>query len=147
MLACGTDGKLYPCLRYLETSVGDDVEPMVIGSVEEGIGMQEKHKSCISCLACVDRKSQSTEECFNCPVAQGCGWCTALNYQETGTPNKRLTNTCEMHKAASLANVYHWNRYYQKHGDDKHFAMHCPEKWAIPIIGKDEYEMLKQLSQ
>ena len=147
MLACGTDGRLYPCLRYVETSVGDGVEPMVIGDLDKGIGMREGHRSCISCLACVDRKSQSTEECFYCPIAQGCGWCTALNYQETGTPNKRLTNICEMHKAASLANVYHWNKYYRQRGSKKRFEMHCPKEWAVPIIGEKEYEMLKGLSQ
>ena len=143
MLACGTDGRLYPCLRYLETSVGDDVEPMVIGTVEDGIGIGKKHKSCIDCLQCVDRKSQSTDECFYCPIGQGCGWCTALNYQETGSPNKRLTHICETHKAASLANVYFWNKYYQKQGEDKHFEMHCPKEWAVPIIGEDEYAMLE----
>lgn len=116
MLACGTDGRLYPCLRYVETSVGDEVAPMVIGNLEEGIGIAAAHRSCIDCLTCVNRRSQSTEECFYCPIAQGCGWCTALNYQETGSPDKRLTHTCEMHKAASLANVYFWNRYYRKQG-------------------------------
>ena len=147
MLACGTDGRLYPCLRYLETSVGDDVEPMIIGTVEEGIGIDKKHKSCIDCLQCVDRKSQSTDECFYCPIAKGCGWCTALNYQETGTPNKRLTHICVTHKAASLANVYFWNKYYQKQGEDKRFQIHCPKEWAIPIIGEKEYARLERLSR
>lgn len=146
MLACGTDGRLYPCLRYVETSVGDEVAPMVIGNLEEGIGIAAAHRSCIDCLTCVNRRSQSTEECFYCPIAQGCGWCTALNYQETGSPDKRLTHTCEMHKAASLANVYFWNRYYRKQGSAERFTMYCPKEWAIPIIGEDEYQTLKTLS-
>ena len=146
MLACGTDGNLYPCLRYVETSIGDEVPPMVIGTVDNGIGMQSTHKSCINCLTCVDRKTQSTDECFNCPIAQGCGWCTALNYQETGSPNVRLTHHCIMHKAASLANVYYWNKYYKKVGEDKRFTMNCPKNWAIPIIGDSEYNYLSEIS-
>ena len=51
-----------------------------------------------------------------------------------------------MHKAASLANVYYWNKLYKKLNIDKVFEMHCPEEWALEIISKDEYEYLKILS-
>ena len=71
--------------------------------------------------------------------------CSAYNYQEFGTVDKRATYICEMHKARSLANVYYWNKLYQKNKTNKTFKMHCPKEWAIPIIGEDEYEYLLTL--
>lgn len=72
--------------------------------------------------------------------------CSAYNYQEFGTVDKRATYICEMHKARSLANVYYWNLLYQKNHEGKQFKMHCPEDWAVPIIGQEEYQFLLNLS-
>ena len=102
---------------------------------------------CIHCLKNIDRRTQSTDECFYCPIGEGCSWCSAYNFQEFGTPNKRATYICEMHKARSLANVYLWNKYYQKHNVNKKFTMHCPKEWALNIISEDEYNMLLELSE
>jgi hypothetical protein len=87
-------------------------------------------------MSCITRRSQSTDECFNCPIASGCGWCSAYNYELYGTPNKRATYICGMHKARSLANVYYWRRM----GVD--FPMHCPKDWAVNIIGEEEFEVM-----
>ncbi|MGF6376840.1 uncharacterized protein M2140_001918 [Clostridiales Family XIII bacterium PM5-7] len=147
MLACDPDGVLYPCLRYMESSLGDDQEPYIIGDVDNGLAPSQCHKDRLSCLGCITRKSQSTDECFDCPIGAGCSWCTAYNYQVNGTPNSRVINICDMHKAASLANAYFWNKYYKKQGDPRIFAMNCPKEWAVPIIGEDEYAMLEKLSK
>jgi len=42
MLAMDYKGDLYPCLRYMESSVGDKVKPYIIGNVKEGITQQDK---------------------------------------------------------------------------------------------------------
>ena len=60
----------------------------------------------------ITRRSQSTDECYNCPIASGCSWCSAYNYEIYGTPNKRTTFICPMHKARVLANIYYWNKTY-----------------------------------
>lgn len=146
MLACDPDGYLYPCIRYMESSLGNDRVPLRIGSVYEGIGQTECTHNCIDCLNKIDRRSQSTDECFNCPIADGCSWCSAYNYQEFGTPDKRATYICEMHKARSLANVYYWNKYYIKNNIPQRFKMYCPKEWALKIISDDEYNMLSDLS-
>ena len=73
--------------------------------------------------------------------------CSAYNYQENGTPDKRVTYSCDMHKSRSLANVYFWNRYYISKNIDKRFKMHCPEEWALEIIDEDEYKLLKELEK
>ena len=77
----------------------------------------------------------------------GCAWCSAYNYEEFGTPNKRATYICDMHKAISMANVYYWNKLYKYLGIDKTFEMHIPKEWALEIIDEDEYNYLLTLSK
>lgn len=145
MLAFDPDGVAYPCLRFMESSLGNDVPPIVVGSVD-GIFDTEEHKHTADCLSCITRRSQSTDECWNCPIGSGCAWCTAWNYQLYGTPDKRCTRICSMHKARSLANVYYWNKYYRKNNMDKHFEMHLPKEEALKFITEEEYNMLLKLS-
>lgn len=147
MLSCDPDGTLYPCIRYMESSLGEDQDPIIIGNVDDGIAPTTEIKNSIKCLQCITRRSQSTDECFYCPIAKGCSWCSAYNYQTFGTVDKRATFICEMHKAASLANVYYYNKFYKKHGMDKKLEMHCPKDWAVAIIGEDEYNMLYELQK
>jgi uncharacterized protein len=107
MLAIGPDGRLYPCLRYMSYSLESGRDPLVIGDIECGI-----YADCpeLDRLKSITRRSQSTDECFNCPVASGCAWCTAYNYDKFGDFNKRATFICVMHKARVLANHYYWNK-------------------------------------
>lgn len=154
MLAMDPDGYLYPCLRYMESSLGNDVPPIVIGHVDIGIAQCDCHNKCLHCFDGITRRSQSTDECFYCPIGQGCAWCSAYNYQATGSPNKRAVTICEMHKARALANLYFWNTYYRKHniidgetGKQKRFKNYCPDEWALNIISQEELDMLKALAE
>ena len=135
-IAIDYKGDIYPCLRYMESSLGDKVPPYIIGNLNCGINHTQEHRDRIKCLNCITRRSQSTEECFNCPISRLCGWCSAYNYEVFGTPNKRTTFTCCMHKARTLANVYHWKKL------GINFLNNCPKEWAIPIIGEEEYNNL-----
>lgn len=146
MLACDPEGYLYPCLRYMESSLGCDQKPIIIGHVDTGLVTTEEEKNIVKCLNCVNRRTQSIDECYYCPIAEGCSWCSAYNYQEFGTVDHRATYICVMHKARSLANVYYWNKLYQKNHQNKVFKMCCPKEWAIPIIGETEYNYLLELS-
>ena len=145
MLAVDPEGVIYPCLRYMESSLAGQQEPYSIGDVDTGICQCECHKCRVECLKKIDRRTQSTDECFNCPVAEGCSWCTAYNYQVFGTPDARATYICNMHKARALGNIYFWNNYYKKHGIDKHMENYVPEKWALDIITQAEWNMLNSL--
>ena len=147
MLSMDPDGYLYPCIRYMESSLGTNICPLRIGHVDIGIGQEEKEKKCIECLNAINRRTQSTDECYYCPIASGCSWCSAYNYQENGTPDKRVTYSCDMHKARSLANVYFWNKYYIKNNIDENFKMYCPKEWTLQIIDEDEYDYLKELER
>lgn len=148
MLALDPFGKIFPCIRFMDTSLGDRVEPFCLGDVENGIGILPKHKDKINILDSITLTSQSTNECINCPIQGGCGWCTGYNYQETGTPNKRLTYTCEMHKARFLANVYYWQKAHEKHGEECDLKVdRIPKEWALNIIDEEEYNILLELSK
>ena len=139
MLAVDYKGDLYPCLRYMESSIGQSQLPYIIGNVNDGIGYNQQTKDMIAGLD-VTYKSQSPQECIDCPVSSECGWCSALNYQEFGTINKRTTYTCLMHKARVLANYYYQN----KMGGNYPFLINKQD--AIDIIGKDETNYLMELA-
>ena len=145
MLAVDWKGDLYPCLRYMESSLGTDQPPMIIGNVERGILTLPHECDIADCLNCIDRRTQSTDECFNCPIAGGCSWCSAYNYQKFGTPDHRATFICCMHKARALANAYYWNKVYRIMEPDKRFKIFIPKDWAMEIIDESEWELLKVL--
>lgn len=139
MLAVDYKGDLYPCLRYMESSIGQSQSQYIIGNVNDGIGYNQQTKDMIAGLD-VTYKSQSPQECIDCPVSSECGWCSALNYQEFGTINKRTTYTCLMHKARVLANYYYQN----KMGGNYPFLINKQD--AIDIIGEDETNYLMELA-
>lgn len=146
-IAIDADGIFYPCIRYMRSSLNGRQEPIAVGDIERGFNNTEEHKANNAMLDSVTRRSQSTDKCFYCPIARGCAWCSAYNYEEFGTPNKRATYICDMHKAISMANVYYWNTLYQYLNIDKTFEMNIPKEWALEIINEDEYNYLYALSK
>ena len=140
-------GDIYPCIRYMESSLNGKQKPVIIGDIFNGYNQTQEQQENIKLLSNITRRSQSTDECFNCPIAEGCAWCSGYNYEEFGTPNKRATYTCSMHQAASLANVYLLNKLYKKLNIDRQFKMYIPKDWALNIIDEQEYSMLLELSQ
>lgn len=147
MIAVDYKGDIFPCLRYMGSSLGDRQEPYVIGNVYDGIMTKKVWCDRVDCLGCITRRSQSTDECFNCPIASGCAWCTAYNYEVTGTPNKRLTYICVMHKARVLGISYLWNNWYRKIDSNKRYKLNIPREWAMDIIGREEFDYLLKLSE
>ena len=145
MLAIDWQGNLYPCIRYMPNSLGDLREPYIIGTVKDGIMSNKTQCARVDCLNCITRRSQSTDECFNCPIASGCGWCSGYCYELYGTANKRTTFICNLHKARSLALTYMWNKYYKKINSKDSFKMDIPDNWALQIIDNKELMMLKDL--
>ena len=147
MLALDYQGKYYPCLRFMKSSIGDKLEPLYIGDTEVGIDGNEKYKKLHRSLLDITRQSQSDEKCMNCPVGSGCGWCTGFNYQTYGTANKRATFICKMHQARALANYYLWNKYFLTYNLPYMVHVYMPKDWALEIISEDEYNMLIDLEK
>lgn len=146
MLAVDCDGLFFPCLRYMGTSLGGEQRPYTIGDLEHGINVLPEHRARVEEMAAVTRRSQSTDECFNCPIASGCSWCSAYNYQCTGTPDKRVTYICPMHKARVLANAYYWNSLYRSQNSAKRYQLDIPDEWALEIVPPEELASLKALA-
>ena len=147
MISVDYTGNIYPCIRYMPNSLGPGVEPLTIGHVDHGILGSQAEKDCAHCLKCIDRRTQSTDECFDCPIAEGCSWCSAYNYQIFGTADRRATFICVMHKARALANAYYWNRLYRARGTDRRFEIHIPKEWALEVIPEEEWAMLKEMEE
>ena len=147
MIAVDYKGDIYPCLRYMESSIGDDVKPLIIGTVKDGFMKTEETKKVVNELREITRRSQSDDDCFYCPIARACSWCSAYNYQEFGTANKRATYICIMHKGRALANIYYWNKGFKKYAPWFKFASWLPREFALEIVDDEEYEMLIGLTE
>ena len=110
MLSIDAEGNYYPCTRFAQYSLRSK-KARIIGNIKDGI---DKNK--LRPYLSLDRKTQSTEECYNCEVASGCAWCQAENYDcaDTNTIYQRSTAICKMHKARVRANNYYWNKLFRK---------------------------------
>lgn len=110
MLAVDAAGNFYPCTRFAQYSLRDK-EAWIIGNIHDGID-QNKLRPFLT----LDRCTQSTPECVNCEVAEGCAWCQGENFDaaQTHTIFERATAICKMHKARVRANNYYWNKLYRK---------------------------------
>lgn len=147
MISIDYKGDVYPCIRYMESSLGNDIRPLKIGNIDTGLMVTEEQINDMKCLQCITRRSQSTDECFYCPIGNGCSWCSAYNYQCFGTADKRTTTTCIMHQARTLGNIYYWNQVYRKQGNNKRMKIYIPEDWALKIIDQNEWNKLKELEE
>ena len=145
MISVDWKGDIYPCIRYMESSLGNNIQPIIIGNVNDGIMTNAKCRNCIMTLKGVNRINQSTEECINCPIAEGCAWCQAYNYQDSGDFHHRATYICIMHKARALANCYFWNLYYWKHNENIRFKLWLSDEECLKIISQEELDLLKAL--
>lgn len=146
MLAFDVDGTILPCLRYSSLSIGN--QPLYrIGDVDTGIAVRKDDAARLDALQRITRQSQSEQKCLDCPINSGCAWCTAYNYERTGSPDKRVTYICEMHKARVLAQCYHHNKLHLLDAVHAPKPMYVPRDWAVAIVGETEYEMLRALER
>ena len=146
MISVDYKGDIYPCIRYMESSLGDTVPPIMVGNVYDGMMVDAKCKACMKALKSVNRKSQSTDECFNCLIADGCSWCQAYNYQDSGGDiNHRAIYICVMHQARALANSYYWNLNYRHKNESKRMKLWLEDEKALKIISEEELYLLKAL--
>ena len=146
MLAFDVDGTVLPCMRY--SPIATTGRPSYrIGDVEAGIARREDDRQRMENLRAITRQSQSEQRCLDCPINSGCAWCTAYNYQITGTPNRRVTYICDMHKARVLAQCYHHNRLHLKDPAHRPKRILIPEDWGLEIVGGEEWETLRGLEK
>lgn len=147
MMALDVRGNIYPCIRYTPSSIGGKQPDYIIGTAEHGFGQTPEEAQRIKCLSCINRETQCSQECLDCPISMGCGDCAGYSYEVTGKIGSRVTYICEMHKARVLACVYYSNKAYLKSGKKTPRPLLVPKEWAIPIIGKEEYDLLVALTE
>lgn len=131
MLAVDAAGYFYPCTRFAQYSLREK-KAWIIGDIYKGI---DKNK--LRPFLTLDRCTQSTQECIDCEVAEGCAWCQGENYDAADTPTifQRSTAICKMHKARVRANNYYWNKLYRKlemEGERENFERQ--EKKELKVI-------------
>ena len=148
MLCFAPDGSAYPCVRYAPISVGTEKANEVrFGSVYDGLYATENQRQAKADLDAITRTSQSPQECLDCPVSAGCGWCSGLNYELFGTANKRFTGICWAHKARVLASAYYHNRRYIEIGDCLPIKAELPELDALTILPSWEYDEFLEIEK
>lgn len=149
MLALDTYGDIYPCLRYMPSSIGPTKEKLILGNIHDGLVVTDKQKQLLANLKAITRVKQdaSTPFCSSCPISEGCGDCAAYSYEIFGEIGHRTTFICDMHKARCLAQVYYKNKYYMNTSKGLPMPLNVPRDWAISIIGEEEYNMLEHLAQ
>lgn len=128
MCAFGTDGTAYPCIRYMNMSLNGSQPEIAVGNCDRGIYQTDEEKAILCDMAAVTRRSSNDDECYYCPIASGCGNCSAWCYQKYGTYNKRDKGICWMHRARCLANDY----FFKKIGEP--FEMNLQEEIAEQIL-------------
>lgn len=147
MLSLRPNGEFYPCIRYMPSSIGCDKESICIGTLQDGMIGREEESKILHIMDRNTRRAQSNDICFECPIGNDCGNCSALGMEVYGKLRKRTTFHCIMQFSEALANVYFWNRLNIKHpefelGVRKNMV---PNELAEKIVGKDALEELKLL--
>ena len=145
MLSLRPNGQFYPCIRYMPSSVGSNVEDLCIGTIDKGIIGRTQNSEILKKLDNITRRSKTNDICFECPIASNCAGCSALGHTVYGTANKKTTFHCIQHIAETLANVYFWNRLLLAHPDyDLDVRKNnVPPSWAKIILDDDELEELR----
>ena len=146
MLSFDYKGRAFSCIRYMESSLNGKQEPYSIGNIN-GLGIQSDEQNHLDFLKSITRRSQSTDECFNCSIGSGCGWCSAYNYECFGTPNKRATFICWMHKARALANNYYYNKGHYLLNEPERMTIYLNKEDALQIISNEEWDILKSYEE
>ena len=148
MLAIDVEGNFYPCIRYCPVSIGEDkAKNILLGNFNEGLYATKKTLKVRDYLDSITYNSQSSEECINCPISGGCGWCSGYNYQVTGDVNKRVTNICNAHKARVLSHIYYYNKRYLLLGDKTPVKNNVPIEWQSQILTQEQIQTLKELEE
>jgi radical SAM protein with 4Fe4S-binding SPASM domain len=77
MLTFDTKGQIYSCLKYMECSLKTEQNPLIIGNCKNGICNNKITQQNYINLININRKTISTDQCFNCTIASGCQYCPA----------------------------------------------------------------------
>lgn len=146
MLSLRPNGEFYPCIRYMPTSIGNLPE-VCIGDVDNGLLGREDGSNIIKDLDENTRRAQNNDICYECPISNDCGSCSALGYTIFGSLKKRTNFICIQMIAEALVNVYYWNRLLLAHPEYNLPVRknNVPDEWSKLVIDDDELSELRLL--
>ena len=147
MLALRPNGQFYPCIRYMPTSVGPEMDDLCMGTVEDGLIGRAENSEIIAMMDRNTRRAQVNDICYDCPIASDCASCSALGVTVFNNNNKKVTFICIQMIAEALANVYYWNLCVIKNPSFRLPVRknNVPDEWALLVIDQEELDFLKKL--
>lgn len=120
MLAFDTEGKIFPCIRYMQYSLSKQKE-QPIGDIDNDFYTIKPAINFYNRIKKISTWSISDNECKKCPFINVCPSCVAYNFDENGDPCKKTKYHCKAMKAIIFANYYYWKKLYAKLKIDKSF--------------------------
>jgi len=100
-------GDLYPCIRFMKSSLGENLKPLAIGDINNGFLSKPEHiENYDNIKKSYIIKNANPSKCLECSIANGCGWCAGCEYQLSEGFAQRKTTTCDTHKMQALASKY-----------------------------------------
>lgn len=107
MSAIDHTGAIYPCIRFMPSSTGNDIPLLTIGDVNNGYLNDEKSINNFTKLKGCTRRELEPQECLDCPISNGCSWCSGYVYEYyNGEFTQKTLFTCNTHKLCALAVKY-----------------------------------------
>ena len=135
MTAFNYKGDMYPCIRFMESSTGYNVEPFIVGNIEHGLCGTPEEKEKYEKVSSLTIENMSPQKCIDCSIGSGCAWCTGYCYQRGDIEHKTLFN-CQMYKAQALA----CKKYYHDIKDwEMYDKINIPDEMALEIISQEEW--------
>ena len=139
MYAVDYKGDLFPCIRFMESSLDGNNRPLIIGNIDNNFIPTKEQRENLAILGSIEKANQTSDkDCANCLISSGCAWCSAYNYQ-CGDINHKTTNICLMHKAAALGAKYYHLIHQHKEDYDQ---IKITKEMALEIISEEEWNNL-----
>lgn len=105
MISIGLNGELYPCHRFQTLSKRDN---LAIGNIYDGI--DENKLKPFKYVNLQTIQGEYKKKCNECEYRNMCSWCTAYNYDVSGSIFRREGMFCDMVAAQYEANKYFFDR-------------------------------------
>lgn len=97
MLTIGIDGKIYPCMRWLPVSLGENRPDMSTGHINKGLTLKGRKLHTEICNKSKNKSCTKDKKCLDCEYESACAYCIAGCFTEFGDFT-RTTHICEITK-------------------------------------------------
>lgn len=144
MLAIDYKGDIFPCLRFMNSSLNYEQPEYIIGNISHGIGYTEEEKRRLKLLQDATIKKCAPDKCLKCDYGNGCAQCLAHNYQVNGESFKKTTYSCYTEIAFGLVS-YYFNKTVNIHKESMKNIKLPNISLMKKILSQEEIEKLQQL--